>query len=163
MSTEKFEYESIGVIKTPFDSAKGMPIQPDRANGTEGTVEVTESYAGGLQDLNGFSHCILLYHFHASSKSASLEVKPFLDDEKRGLFSTRAPQRPNPIGLSVVRIDAVGTGKLTVSGIDVVDGTPLLDVKPFVPEFDSPDGVDTGWLDASSSTIRSQEADDRFL
>lgn len=140
-----------------------MPIQPPGADAAEGTVEINESYSDGLRDLDGFTHCILLYHFHASPDSFSMQVEPYLGDERKGLFATRAPQRPNPIGLSVVTIDSVGTRAVTVSGIDVVDGTPLLDMKPFVPPFDVPDGVDTGWLDAAPSTVRSEQADDRFL
>lgn len=162
MPEESFQYESIGVIRTPFESPEGMPIQPVGTD-TVGTVGVHESYADGLQDLDGFSHCILLYHFHETTGSPSLQTKPFLDDEERGIFSIRAPARPNPIGLSVVEIDTVTTQEVTVSGIDVVDGTPLLDIKPFVTDFDIPDEVDTGWFDASRSTIQSTQADERFL
>ncbi|WP_254528013.1 tRNA (N6-threonylcarbamoyladenosine(37)-N6)-methyltransferase TrmO [Natrinema gelatinilyticum] len=163
MPEDQFEYESIGVIRTPFESPDGMPIQPVGTDAVVGIVEVYELYADGLQDLNGFSHCILLYHFHASADTASLQVEPFLDDEKRGVFATRAPQRPNPIGLSVVEIDSVTDHKVTVRGIDVIDQTPLLDIKPFVPDFDVPSDADTGWLDAPKSTIRSKQADERFL
>ena len=163
MLEDTFSFESIGVIRTPFDSPDGMPIQPVGADSVTGTVEIEEQYADGVADLVGFSHCILLYHFHASGDDAPLEVEPFLDDERRGVFSTRAPQRPNPIGLSVVAIESVTEQELTVNGIDVVDGTPLLDIKPFVPEFDTPSEVHTGWLNASESTIRSEQADERFL
>jgi len=100
---------------------------------------------------------------YASDDSAPLEVEPFLDDEQRGVFATRAPQRPNPIGLSVVEIDSVTGGTVTVDGIDVVDQTPLLDIKPFVPEFDVPSDADTGWLTATDATVQSQEADEQFL
>ena len=163
MSEDQFQYEPIGVIRTPFESPDGMPIQPVGADTEDGTVQVAESYADGLQDLNGFSHCILLYHFHAATDATFLEVEPFLDTEKRGVFATRAPQRPNQIGLSVVAIDSVTENEVRVSGIDVVDQTPLLDIKPFVPDFDVPDDVDTGWLNASKSTIESKQADKRFL
>jgi len=163
MSEDQFHYESIGVIRTPFESPDGMPIQPTGADNVEGTVEVDESYAEGLDDLDGFSHCILLYHFHAGADIASLEVEPFLDEETRGVFATRAPQRPNQIGLSVVEVDSVTDHELVVRGIDVVDQTPLLDIKPFVPDFDVPDNADTGWINASKSTIQSKQADERFL
>ncbi|CDK37883.1 tRNA (N6-threonylcarbamoyladenosine(37)-N6)-methyltransferase TrmO [Halorubrum sp. AJ67] len=163
MPTDTFSYESIGVIRTPFESPEGMPIQPVGADSVTGTVELDPSFADGLADLDGFSHCILLYHFHASGDDAPLSVEPFLDDERRGVFSTRAPQRPNPIGLSVVSVKSVEGRKLTVGGIDVVDGTPLLDIKPYVPEFDVPSETETGWMDASASTIRSEQADKRFL
>ena len=160
---DTFSYESIGVIRTPFDSPDGMPIQPVGADSVTETVEIEEQYADGVADLVGFSHCILLYHFHASGDDVPLEVEPFLDDERRGVFSTRAPQRSNPIGLSVVAIESVTEQELTMSGTDVVDGTPLLDVKPFVPEFDVPSETETGWMDAWESTIRSEQADERFL
>lgn len=163
MPTDQLTYEPIGVIRTPFDSPEGMPIQPVGDDAAEGVVELADAYADGLDDLDGFSHCILLYHFHASGDDAPLEVEPFLDDESRGVFATRAPQRPNPIGLSVVEIESVADNELTVTGIDVVDQTPLLDIKPFVPEFDVPTDADTGWLTATQSTIRSKEADERFL
>lgn len=162
MTEDAFEYEPIGVIHTPFDSPEGMPIQPIGADETVGTVDVDDAYADGLADLEGFSHCILLYHFHRADDDVSMQVEPFLDETKRGLFSTRAPQRPNPIGLSIVGIDGVNGRELTVRGIDVVDGTPLLDIKPFVPDFDVPADADTGWLDASRSTVQSERADDRF-
>lgn len=162
MRENEFIYDSIGVIRTPFDSPEGMPIQPVGAADTTGTVEVDEPYGEGLKDLSGFTHCILLYHFHVASDTISLQVEPFLDDETRGVFATRAPQRPNPIGLSVVEIASVTAHEVTVRGIDVVDQTPLLDIKPFVPDFDVPGAADTGWLDASKAAIRSQRADERF-
>ena len=162
VSEDLYSYEPIGVIRTPFESATGMPIQPVGDAGSEGTIEIAESYTDELEDLDGFSHCILLYHFHASSVDGSLKIEPFLDEERRGVFATRAPQRPNPIGLSVVQIVSVTAPAVTVSGIDVIDGTPLLDIKPFVPAFDVPADVETGWLDASRDTVRSTRADDRF-
>ncbi|WP_254767426.1 tRNA (N6-threonylcarbamoyladenosine(37)-N6)-methyltransferase TrmO [Salinilacihabitans rarus] len=161
--SDEIAYEPIGVIRTPFDDPEGMPIQPAGDEAAVGTVELEERYAAGLQDLDGFSHCILLYHFHASDDDVSLRVEPFLDDDERGLFATRAPQRPNSIGLSVVAVDGVDGPTLTVSGVDVVDGTPLLDVKPFVPGFDVPDDAEAGWIAASEESVRTKRADDRFL
>jgi tRNA-Thr(GGU) m(6)t(6)A37 methyltransferase TsaA len=163
VSERRFEYERIGVIRTPFDSPEGMPIQPVGADDTEGTVKIDGEYSDGLQNLDGFSHCILIYHFHETDDGFSLLVEPFLDDRQRGLFSTRTPLRPNPIGMSVVGIDAVTGDEVAVRGIDVVDGTPLLDIKPFVPEFDAPEDTDTGWLEASEPAIRSERSDERFL
>ncbi len=163
MVESRISFEPIGRITTPFESPEGMPIQPTGADAVSGTVEVAESYADGLQDLAGFSHCILLYVFHAAPDAAPLEVDPFLDDEPRGVFATRAPRRPNPIGLSVVEIESVSDREIHVTGVDVVDGTPLVDIKPFVPEFDVPSDVETGWMTASESTIRSERADERFL
>lgn len=162
MDETTIEYEPIGEIHTPFDAPEGMPIQPVGSGTTPGTVEVDPAYADGLADLGTFSHCILVYHFHATDGSAPMRVEPFLDDTERGLFATRAPLRPNGVGLSVVGIESVDGATLTVRGIDVVDGTPLLDVKPFVAAFDAPDDVDDGWLADCRERARSERADDRF-
>lgn len=161
MANEALALEPIGTIHTPFERPEGMPIQPAGADAA-GTVELEAAYADGLADLDGFSHCILLYHFHESPADAPLSVEPFLDDAERGLFATRAPRRPNGIGLSVVSIKSIDGATIEVTGIDVVDGTPLFDVKPFVPAFDVPENVETGWMDASAGEISSRRADDRF-
>ena len=162
MPEHQFEYQPIGWIETPFESPEGMPIQP-AGSGTKGTVRLEPEYTDGLRDLDGFSHCILVYHLHEAGEGAPLRVVPFLGDTERGIFATRAPRRPNPIGLSVVEIDAVEGREVTVTGIDVVDETPLLDIKPFVPGFDSPGDAETGWLDVSGSDIRAKRSDERFL
>ncbi len=153
----------IGIIRTPHKSLEGTPIQPCGACGILGTVEVEEAFREGLLDLKGFSHLFLLYLFH-QSKGFNLTVKPFLDDARHGVFSTRAPRRPNPIGLSVVRLVEVREGTLHVEGVDMVDGTPLLDIKPFIPDFDLPCGeIWTGWLSGRSKNATSLKADNRFL
>jgi tRNA-Thr(GGU) m(6)t(6)A37 methyltransferase TsaA len=156
----KIEFQHIGVIHTPFTEPEGMPIQPAGATGVKGTVEVFEEFQPGLQDLDGFSHIILLYYFHRS-RSFKLHVVPFLDSEPRGLFATRAPKRPNPIGLSVVQLDKVKDGVLYIQNVDILDGTPLLDIKPYVPEFDTQVQVRTGWL-KDRKTVSSRKSDDRF-
>lgn len=138
-----------------------MPIQPAGAQGVAGTVEVDPAYEEGLADLEGFSHLCLLYHLHLSEGYA-LVVKPFLDDTPRGLFATRAPKRPNPIGLSVVRLVRVEGCRLYVENVDVVDGTPLLDLKPYVPAFDAPEEVRLGWLTGRAGRASGLQADDRF-
>jgi tRNA-Thr(GGU) m(6)t(6)A37 methyltransferase TsaA len=140
-----FMMKPIGVIRTPWDDTSGMPIQP-RFSQAVGRVEVFEEYAAGLQDLDGFSHVILIYALHHSD-GYSLRVKPFLDDVARGLFATRHPCRPNPIGLSVVRLVTCDGQVLEVEGIDVLDGTPLLDIKPYVPDFDARSDARAGWYD----------------
>ena len=122
----KIEFHPIGVIHTPFTKPEGMPIQPAGVAGVTGTVEVFEDYRAGLKDLNGFSHIILLYHFHRS-EGFNLQVEPFMDRQPRGLFATRAPKRPSPIGLSVVKLDKIENGTLHVQNLDILDGTPLLD------------------------------------
>jgi tRNA-Thr(GGU) m(6)t(6)A37 methyltransferase TsaA len=155
------EFSPIGVIRSPFTALENMPIQPAAAAGVEGSVEVFKDFQAGLKDLDGFSHIILLYHFHGSA-SFQLHVVPFLDSEPRGLFATRAPKRPNPIGLSVVRLDAVENGVLHIRNVDILDGTPLLDIKPYVPEFDAHMNVRIGWLENVKRDIASRRSDHRF-
>lgn len=155
------EFIPIGVIHSPFKELSGMPIQPPGAAEVEGTVEVFEPYLPGLKDLDGFSHVILLYHFH-QSKGYNLEVVPFMDTTSRGLFATRAPKRPNPIGLSVVRLEKVEKGCLHIRGVDILDGTPLLDIKPYVPAFDAPQDVRSGWLEGARKAVSKRKADGRF-
>ena len=155
------ELEPIGRIHTPYDDPEGMPIQPAGAAGTEGTVTVYEPYRPGLADLEGFSHVFLLYHFHLA-RGFDLRVVPFLDTQSRGLFATRAPKRPNPIGLSVVELERIEDGVLYVRNIDVLNGTPLLDIKPYAPQFDKPENVRTGWLETSEKAVSSRKSDDRF-
>jgi tRNA-Thr(GGU) m(6)t(6)A37 methyltransferase TsaA len=155
----KIEYQPIGLIHTPFKQRPGMPIQPSRGRGVRGTVEIAPEYADGLADLDGFSHVVLIYHFHRS-QGFDLRVTPFLDTEKRGLFATRAPRRPNPIGLSVVRLIGIEDNRLLIEDLDILDGTPLLDIKPYVPEFDHRTEVREGWLEGVKD--RHVDSDDRF-
>ena len=155
------EIKPIGIIHTPFKKRAGMPIQPAGATGVKGTVEVLEEYQAGLKDLDGFSHIILLYHFHRS-QGFKMETVPFLDTESRGLFATRAPNRPNPIGLSIVQLERIENGVLYVQNVDMLDGTPLFDIKPYVPEFDDQVAVRTGWLEQVRGAVSSRESDDRF-
>lgn len=152
---------SIGTIHTPFTDPVGMPIQPSGAAGVEATVEIFEAYRAGLKDLDGFSHLILLYRFHRST-GFELEVVPFLDDRPRGLFATRAPRRPNPIGLSVVELVRVDEGVLHIRNADILDGAPLLDIKPYVPEFDAAANVRAGWLEDAGKNAKNRRSDDRF-
>ena len=159
MST--FEYSPIGVVHTPFTEREGMPIQPAGAKGVQGTIELFEEYHDGLKDLDGFSHLILIYHFHQSS-GFKMQVTPFMDSTLRGVFSTRAPSRPNPIGLSIVKLNRIEDGVLFVENLDLLDGTPLLDIKPYVPKFDQQTQVKTGWLEQTKSDITQHKADDRF-
>ena len=130
-------YQPIGVIHSPFSELVGMPVQSAGAAGVAGRIELLPDYAAGLRDIGGFSHLILLYHLHLTS-GAALEVTPFLDDEPHGIFATRSPKRPNALGLSVVRLTGVGADWLDIADVDVVDGTPLLDIKPYVPRVRQP-------------------------
>jgi tRNA (adenine37-N6)-methyltransferase len=155
------ELKPIGIIHSPFKERTGMPIQPAAAAGVKGTVEVFEEYRAGLKDLDGFSHVILLYHFHRS-EGFDLHTVPFMDTEPRGVFATRAPRRPNPIGLSVVQLEKIEGGVLHIANVDILDGTPLLDIKPYVPEFDAEGKIRCGWVEAARKTVSKRKADDRF-
>jgi tRNA-Thr(GGU) m(6)t(6)A37 methyltransferase TsaA len=155
------ELKPIGIVHTPFTKTEGMPIQPAGAAGVHGTVEVFEKYRAGLKDLDGFSHIILLYYFHRS-QGFDLHVVPFMDEKPRGLFATRAPKRPNPIGLSVVQLDKIDKGTLYIQNVDILDGTPLIDIKPYIPEFDRHTYIRTGWLEQARKTVKDRKADDRF-
>jgi len=134
----------IGTIHTPFKRKEETPIQPFRSKAI-GKVKVFKQYQEGLKDIEGFSHIILIYKFHRS-KRYCLKVKPFLDDAEKGIFATRYPRRPNQIGISVVKLLRRKENILFVKGIDVIDGTPLLDIKPYVPEFGPGEKIKIGWL-----------------
>jgi len=155
------DFTPIGIIHSPFEDPADMPIQPAGATGVKGAVEVFEQFRDGLKDLDGFSHILLLYHFHRS-RGFDLHVVPFLDTEPRGLFATRAPRRPNPIGLSLVQLDKVEDGVLHVRNLDILDGTPLLDIKPYVPEFDARGEVRAGWLEKARKAVSNRRSDGRF-
>ncbi len=154
-------YQPIGTVRSPFIEVEGMPIQPAGADGARGRIELSPEYEAGLIDMDGFSHVIVVYHFHRAG-AATLTVTPFLDSEPRGVFATRAPSRPNPIGISVLRLLRVDGCVLHVADIDILDGTPVLDVKPYVPEFDRPDDAKSGWLEKTKGKVRSARSDRRF-
>jgi len=155
------ELKHIGVIHSPFHELEGMPIQPAGARGVQGTVEVFQEYRAGLKDLDGFSHIVLLYLFH-QSQGFNLHVVPYLDTEIRGVFATRAPRRPNAIGLSVVQLNMVQDRILHIGNVDILDGTPLLDIKPYVPGFEPQTEVRTGWLEGRKLNVEDKKADSRF-
>jgi len=157
-----FEVKQIGVIRTPFKSNDKIPIQASKSDIT-GEAEVFPEYSEGLDSLDGFSHVILLYWFH-KSQSPKLMVTPFLDMKERGLFSTRAPSRPNPIGFSIVKIMQLKGNSVKFKGADMLDDTPLLDIKPFVPEFDNRFDAISGWLtDSLHAKNDDYLGDNRFL
>jgi len=154
-------YHPIGMIRTPFVERSGTPIQPVSSADSVGRIELKPDYLEGLRDLEGFSHIILLYHFHRSI-GFNLSVVPFLDNEPRGLFSTRAPKRPNAIGLSIVRLISVENTTLHIRDVDMLDNTPLLDIKPYVPQL-NPTGVESiGWFTKALDRISQTRADERF-
>lgn len=155
------KYTPIGVIHSLFKEPKGTPIQPSGAKGISGTVEVFPEYARGLKDVVGFSHIFLIYHFHLSSGS-SLTAKPYMDSKERGVFAMRGPNRPNPIGISIVRLIRVEGNIIHIQDVDIVDGTPLLDIKPYVPEFDIRKAEKTGWLEKRVHKLPVSKDDGRF-
>lgn len=136
----------IGVIHSPHKDPKKIPIQPVFAKGITGEVEVFEEYSEGLKDLEGFSHIYLFYFFHKAGM-VHFTVKPFMEDVTRGIFATRSPARPNKIGMSIVKLNGVNDNRLDIENVDVLDGTPLLDIKPYTAKFDGVDVVRSGWQD----------------
>jgi tRNA-Thr(GGU) m(6)t(6)A37 methyltransferase TsaA len=161
---KEITFKSIGVIHSPFKEPVGMPIQPAGAKGITGTIEIFQKFKEGLKDLDGFSHIVLLFHFHLS-KSFKLLVHPYMEDKIRGVFSTRAPRRPNQIGMSIVRLDKIEDNILHISNVDIIDGTPLLDIKPFVSRFDCFDideNEKVGWLKKRVERVDNHRSDERF-
>ena len=156
-----FEIKPIGIIHSPHSTIEDMPIQPKGAAGVEGYVLVDEQYKNGLQDLEGFSHIYLLYYFHKATRTELL-VTPFMDTERRGVFATRSPLRPNHIGLSIVQLKKIKGVKVVVEGLDILDGTPLLDIKPYMEKFDAVSECTSGWLQAGEEEICKKRSDSRF-
>lgn len=152
----------IGTIFTPFTCLADMPIQPKGAENSIGTVELEEQYLAGLADLDGFSHIYLLYQFHMAKRTA-LTVTPFMDTRPRGVFATRSPLRPNHIGISIVRLMGVEKNIITVAGIDILNGTPLLDVKPYIAAFDAVEDSRSGWMQGSAGDVSRKRSDNRFV
>lgn len=158
---EPVTYRPIGVIHTPFADVDGMPIQATAAVGVRGTIDLDAAFTPGLLDLDGFSHLILLYHLHAIHE-ARLTVTPFLDVTRHGIFATRSPARPNPVGLSTVRLVGVRGSTIEIEDVDMLDGTPLLDIKPYIPAFDDRAGARLGWFAGRFDRLAEARADRRF-
>lgn len=158
---EEIRYEPIGVIHSSNKEPEGTPIQPRAAEGIEGEVEIYDEYLDALKDLEGFSHIILIYHFHKSGDSP-LQVKPFMDKERHGVFAMRGASRPNSIGTSVVRLIDIEEDRLKIENVDILDGTPLLDIKPYVPDFDRHDVESFGWLEENVHKLSDTKDDGRF-
>ena len=151
----------IGIIHSPYKLIEDMPIQPKGASEVAGHVIVDEKYIDGLQDIDGFSHIYLLYSFHKATR-IEMHVTPFMDRQTRGVFATRSPLRPNHIGISIVKIKRVEGNKIVVEGIDILDGTPLLDIKPYIEKFDAVKESTSGWLQANDEEISKKRSDNRF-
>ena len=154
-------YTPIGVVRSPYRSLDGMPLQTVAAPDVEARVELEPVVHGALRDLDGFSHLWLLVHLH-TIEGWEPEVVPFLDTVRRGVLATRSPRHPNPIGLSLVALTAVEPGVLHVRGIDLLDGTPVLDVKPYVPLFDAVEGARAGWFEQAGERVHEVRSDDRY-
>ncbi len=151
MSGDEIVFQPIGVIHSEHTVAENTPIQPVYAQGCRGTVEVFPEFEEGLRDLEGFSHIYLLYHFHRAG-ACRLTVRPFLQDTEHGVFSTRSNCRPNAIGISIVNLLGRVGNVLQVEGLDVLDGAPLLDIKPYAARFDRIDSTRNGWQDSVDET-----------
>jgi len=158
---KEIKYKPIGLVHSPFKEPRGTPIQPAAAKNVKGTVEIFPEFAKGLKDVDSFSHIILICHFHLS-KSAPLSVVPYMDNETRGVFATRSPCRPNPIGLSTVRLDKIEGNILHIRDVDIINGTPLLDIKPYVPQFDKKEKIKTGWLEKNIYKLPKSKDNGRF-
>jgi tRNA (adenine37-N6)-methyltransferase len=159
---EQIIINPIGVIHTPFNDVENMPIQPVAAEGVRGYIELYDEYVAGLKDMEGFSHLTLLYRFH-KIKGYSLVVVPFMDDQPRGIFSCKAPKRPNAIGVSTVKLIGIENNIIHIEQVDMLDGTPLIDIKPFYPRYDNRDNVSIGWLEKNKDLPTEKlRADTRF-
>ncbi len=156
-----YSFEPIGIIETPFNTKDGMPIQSIGAEGIKGKIILNEELVPGLKDLDGFSHIILIYIFHRSEGFELLTI-PFLDDEKHGVFSTRAPRRPNQIGMSVVKLLSITKNIIEFENADMMNGTPLLDIKPYISAFDVHKSDKNGWLDKDEESSVGKKSDNRF-
>ena len=139
-----------------------MPIQPTSESSAPGHLEIYPEFTDGLKDLDGFSHIYLIYHLHKVDQS-KLRVTPFLDTVPRGIFATRAPSRPNSIGLSLVKLERIKGNCVYLEQIDILDGTQLLDLKPYIPAFENVEKIRTGWLEKNSQKVRKTKSDQRFL
>ncbi|MDD2463985.1 MAG: tRNA (N6-threonylcarbamoyladenosine(37)-N6)-methyltransferase TrmO [Desulfobulbus sp.] len=146
MNTSGITFSPIGIIRSEHTVAKQTPIQPTYAKGCQGRAEILPEFSQGLQDLAGFSHLYLITHLH-QAEPTKLIVKPFLQDVPRGIFATRAPCRPNAIGLSIVKLVSIEGSTLLLDGVDILDGTPLLDIKPYCAKFDRIENTCNGWQD----------------
>ncbi len=154
------EFNYIGKVFSEFKTIENMPIQGAGISKGNGYIEMFEPYIDGLKDLEGFSHCYIIFHLH-KVKGATLHVKPFLDNNLRGVFATRSPKRPNAIGLSIVKIDSVQNNRVILNEIDILDGTPILDIKPYITQFDEITSEKDGWYE-SGMNPKNILSDERF-
>jgi len=145
MSVDKITFQPIGFLFTPFKENKDVPRQPKFAKGVPGKLVIQPEFVPGLKDLEGFSHVYLIFHFNRS-EGYQLTLTPFNETEKHGVFATRAPYRPNPLGLSIVRLVSIENDTLYLENVDILDGTPILDIKPYIHEMENQDETKSGWF-----------------
>ena len=157
----RITYYPIGIVHSPFRFPEGTPIQAAIAKDIQARIEIFPEYRNGITDLDGFSHVIILFHMHLA-KSKSLFVTPFLDSEPHGVFATRSPGRPNPIGFSVVELEKIENDILFVKGVDILDGSLVLDIKPYIPQFDVFETTKKGWIEKNAHKMVDQKDDGRF-
>lgn len=156
------QFRSIGIVNTPHRELSGMPIQPPAAKLFEGTIDILPEFSEGLHGIEGFTRIMLIYYLHKSN-GCNLTVTPFLDKQSHGVFATRVPKRPNAIGFSVVRLLGREGNTLHIGDVDILDGTPLLDIKPYVPLFDAYPDERYGWFEGKLEDIEQARSDDRFM
>lgn len=159
---DEIKYKPIGIVHSSFKKPIGVPIQSAVSKNTKGTIEIFKEYSKGLEGIERFSYIILLCHLHFCKKY-SLKVVPYMDKETRGVFATRAPCRPNSIGISIVHLVKVEKNIIYIEDIDIVDGTPLLDIKPYVPQFDIRKTDRIGWLKENIHKLPKAKDDGRFI
>jgi len=159
---QEITYKPIGIIHTPFLTLNNIPIQNIGATEEIATIEIFPEFAEGLKDLEGFSHIILLYHLHLVQNSA-LIVKPFMDTVPRGIFATRSPIRPNPIGFTIVKLVGINNNLLTIKHFDMLNNTPLLDMKPYISTIDEIKDSKSGWLTGKIQNFENTKSDSRFI
>ena len=153
--------EPIAYARTDYKNLENMPIQPKGCS-NPAQIEVLPEFAEGLKDLDGFSHIYLLTYFD-KCKNTKLTLIPFMDTVEHGVFATRSPARPNHIGLSIVKIESVKDNIITVTGIDLLDGTPIIDIKPYIENFDHPENPRSGWMTKTLDEVKEKRSDDRFV
>lgn len=159
---EPVTFTPVGVVHSPHNELYGMPVQPPSAAGIAGEIEIFPEFAEGLLDIEGFSRIMVFYHLHRSA-GPLLSAIPFLDTVPHGVFASRIPRRPNPLGFSVVRLLSRDRNILKIADVDILDGTPVLDIKPYVPEFDSYPNESSGWFAGKLDDMSSKRSDDRFV
>jgi len=158
------QFTPIGYINTPHKSLENMPIQPAGAKSVKGQIEIIPAFMEGLLDIEGFSHITLFYHLHKVN-GYKLKVTPFMDTKEHGIFACKSPTRPNALGMSTVKLLAVEGNVLYVEEVDMLDGTPLIDIKPYWPKYDNRDNVRVGWLEKQSQKMPAEQllSDARFI